>query len=91
MIERNEVITVTEKVNNRQTTLIVTNDEQIEKFRKSYSKNQVNNGNYYENVTENDYSERFTERNEQVKTNYTKEFANEVIDKIISLNNGYTE
>lgn len=91
MIERNEIITVTEKVNNRQTTLVVTNDEQIEEFRKSYSKNQVNNGNYYENVTENECSESYTERNEQVKNNYDAEFANEVIDKIITLNNGYNE
>lgn len=91
MIERNEIITVTEKVNNRQTTLVVTNDEQIEEFRKSYSKNQVNNGNYYDNVTENECSESYTERNEQVKNNYDAEFANEVIDKIITLNNGYNE
>lgn len=91
MIERNEIITVTEKVNNRQTTLVITNDEQIEEFRKSYSKNQVNNGNYYENVTENECSESYTERNEQVKNNYGTEFANEVIDKIITINNGYNE
>ena len=91
MIERNEIITVTEKVNNRQTTLVVTNDEQIEEFRKSYSKNQVNNGNYYENVTGNECSEIFTERNEPVKNNSGAEFANEVIDKIITLNNGYNE
>lgn len=91
MIERNEIVTVTEKVNNRQTTIVVTNDEQIEEFKKSYSKNQVNNGNYYENVTENEYSENYIERNEQVKNHNGAEFANEVIDKIITLNNEYNE
>ena len=38
MIERNEVITVSERVNNRQTTLIVTDEEQIKNFRKIYGK-----------------------------------------------------
>ncbi len=91
MIERGEVVTVTERVNNRQTTLIVTDDDQIEEFRKSYSKNQVNVGNYYENVTDSDYSEKLAERNNQVKNSYGTEFVNEVIDKVITLNNGYSE
>lgn len=89
MIERNEVITVSERVNNRQTTLIVTDDEQIENFRKIYGKTQVNNGNYYNSVTENEQSQSVIE-GEVIENNaHNNDFANEVIDRIIALNDGY--
>lgn len=89
MIERNEVITVSERVNNRQTTLIVTDDEQIENFRKIYGKTQVNNGNYYNSVTENEQLQPVIE-GEVIENNaHNNDFANEVIDRIIALNDGY--
>lgn len=40
MIERNEIITVSERVNNRQTTLVVTSDEQIQELKKLTVKNK---------------------------------------------------
>lgn len=89
MIERNEVITVSERVNNRQTTLIVTNEEQIENFRKIYGKTQVNNGNCYNSVTENEQLQPVIE-GEVIENNaHNNDFANEVIDRIIALNDGY--
>lgn len=91
MIERNEVITVTERVNNRQTTLIVTNDEQIEEFRKNYGKQQVNNGNYYNSVTENNQSIPVNTGNEYSNNQNNSNLASEVIDKILTLNDGYYE
>lgn len=91
MIERNEVITVTERVNNRQTTLIVTNDEQIEEFRKNYGKQQVNNGNYYNSVTENNQSIPVNTGNEYLNNQNNSNLASEVIDKILTLNDGYYE
>lgn len=89
MIERNEVITVSERVNNRQTTLIVTDDEQIENFRKIYGKTQVNNGNCYNSVTENEQSQSVIEGEIIEKNTHNNDFANEVIDRIIALNDRY--
>lgn len=89
MIERNEVITVSERVNNRQTTLIVTNEEQIENFRKIYGKTQVNNGNCYNSVTENEQSQSVIEGEIVENNTHNSDFANEVIDRIIALNDGY--
>lgn len=91
MIERNEIITVTEKVNNRQTTLVVVTDEQINELKKNYGKEQVITGNYYENVTENDRS--FTDNVTQYSaiSNNTQDFTADVIDRIITLNDGYNE
>lgn len=89
MIERNEVITVSERVNNRQTTLIVTDDEQIENFRKIYGKTQVNNGNCYNSVTENEQLQPVIEGKVIENNTHSNDFANEVIDRIIALNDGY--
>lgn len=91
MIERNEIITVSERVNNRQTTLVVTSDEQIQELKKTYSKEQVNNGNCYENVTENNQLFTANEHVYDLKPIQYADFANEVIDRIITLNDGYNE
>lgn len=91
MIERGEIITVTEKVNNRSTTLVVTSDEQIQELRKTYGKEHVSNGNYYENVTENERLISDIEYAESVKHTDNNAFATEVIDRIVALNEGYNE
>lgn len=46
------LITVKEKVKGREVTLISTSDEQIEFYKTLYGKNTVNNGEYYETLTE---------------------------------------
>jgi hypothetical protein len=91
MIEREEIMTVTEKVNNRPTTLVITTDEQISELRKNYGKEQVMTGNYYENVTDNNHSIIDAEGYEMVKNNNDTTFASEVIDRIIAINDGYNE
>lgn len=46
------LVTVKEKVKGREVTLISTSDEQIEFYKTLYGKNTVNNGEYYETLTE---------------------------------------
>lgn len=91
MIEREELLTVTEKVNNRQTTLIITNDEQIAEFRKQLGKDTVSNSNYYENVTENEQLRMDNNGYKQVNFNDSIFSSVEVIDRILSLNDRYNE
>ena len=91
MIEREEIATVTEKVNNRATTLVVVTDEQIAELKKNYSKEQVSSGNYYETVTDNNHSIVDAESYEVVKYSPDNAFASEVIERIIAINDGYNE
>lgn len=91
MIEREEIITVNEKVNNRSTTLIVTTDEQIEELKKSYGKDTVHDGNCYENVTVNNRSMDDINSQYMEKINNNNIVTAEVIDRIITLNEGYNE
>ena len=44
-------MTVIEKVNNRPTRLVITNDDQIKHFKTIYSKSPFTTSNYEENVT----------------------------------------
>ena len=86
MEEREEIVTVTEKVNNRPTRLVVTNNEQINHFKNIYSKSPVNVGNYEDIVTNNNASmnvnntSQFTNNNEVVQ---------EMFDKIVTMNEQY--
>ena len=91
MIERNEIITVSEKVNNRQTTLVITSDEQIKELKKNYGKEQVITGNYYGNVTENEHSVTDNVNQYNTASANNQDFTAEVIDRIITLNDGYNE
>lgn len=43
-----QLVTVKEKVKGRETTLIITNSEQIKLYQNLYGKNTVNDGEYYE-------------------------------------------
>lgn len=91
MIDREELRTVIEKVNNRQTTLIITNDEEIEKLKQNYSKYSVNGGNYYENVTVNEQLRNDNESNSQVKNNENNASMSDAMECILALNNQYNE
>ena len=75
----------------RATTLVVVTDEQIAELKKNYSKEQVNSGNYYETVTDNNHSIMDAESYEVVKNTNDSAFASEVIDRIIAINDGYNE
>lgn len=84
MIERNELKTVSEKVNNRETTVIVATDEQIKDLQGQFGKLPVNESECNENVTDN-------EGNEPVKNNDNLNVNSEIVDKVIDLSREYTD
>lgn len=86
MKERNEIMTVSERVNNRLTMLVVTNDEQIQKFKSLYSKTPFNNGYYEDFVTINNDT---MNENNYSQTNNSNEMLQEMFDRIISINDEY--
>ena len=86
MEEREEIITVIEKVNNRPTRLVVTNEEQIAHFKNVYSKSPVNVGNCEEMLTDN--NESMNNNNSSQSTN-NNEMIQEMFDRIVSINEEY--
>lgn len=86
MEEREEIVTVTEKVNNRPTRLVVTNDEQIQYFRGVYRKAPVNNFHYEDMLTENEIQ---MNGNNSPQINENGETIKEMFDKIIEVNKEY--
>lgn len=86
MEEREEIITVTEKVNNRPTRLVVTNNEQINHFRNVYSKSPVNVGNC-EDIVTNNYASMNVNNSSQSTNN--NEVVQEIFDKMVTMNEQY--
>jgi lipopolysaccharide export LptBFGC system permease protein LptF len=86
MEEREEITTVIEKVNNRPTRLVVTDDNQINHFKNIYSKSPVNNSNYEENVTINN---EVVNNNDSSQSANNNEIIQEMFDKMIVLNEEY--
>lgn len=80
MIERNELITTTEKVNNRETTVIVATEKQLRELQIQFGKLPVKEGECNEIVTDN-YG------NEPVKGSTDPE----LVEKIIDLSREYTD
>ena len=86
MEEREEIVTVIEKVNNRPTRLVVTNNDQINHFKNVYSKSIVNNGNYEDIVTINNES---MNNNNTSQTANNNEIVQEMFEKILIMNEEY--
>ena len=86
MEEREEITTVIEKVNNRPTRLVVTNDEQINYFRNVYSKSPVNSGNYEDIVTNNNDTMNNSNASQTANNN---EIIQDMFERIIILNDEY--
>lgn len=86
MEERNEIMTVIEKVNNRPTRLVITNDDQIKHFKTIYSKSPFTTSNYEENVTIN--NEEMNNNNHSQTAN-NNEFIQEMFERIVILNDEY--
>ena len=86
MEEREEIITVIEKVNNRPTRLVVTNSEQINHFKNVYSKSPVNVGNYEDIVTNNNPTMNVNNTSQSTNSN---EIMQEMFEKIVSMNEQY--
>ena len=82
MIERGELITGSERVNNRETTVIITSDAQIEDLQIQLGKLPVNVGECNENVTVND-------GNEPVKNSNDNVYDSVIVDKVIDLSREY--
>lgn len=83
MIEREEVKTVIEKVNNRQTTLILTNDEEIKCHRIIYGKDTDNDGNCEDILTVND---EFITDNNRSQTNNNNNSSDKALQIMMELN-----
>jgi len=86
MEERKEIVTVIEKVNNRPTRLVVTDDNQINHFKNVYSKSPVNNSNYEENVTINNDSLNSNNASQSANNN---EVVQELFEKMLVMNEEY--
>lgn len=91
MIERGELITVSEKVNNRQTLLVLTTSNQVNEFREVYRKTQVNNGNYEDILTVNVGNEHNLNSEYGVKDSNNAPINKQVIDELMTLHNTYND
>lgn len=84
-----QLATVKEKVKGREITFVVTDSEQIEYYKNLYSKNIVNEGNYYENVTNNNgYSQVNNSVSNSESSNDNKNNL-DMFDKLMTLNETY--
>ncbi len=93
-----QLVTVKEKVKGREVTLIVTNTDQINYFKNLYGKNNVNNGEYYETLTENNGYKQVENVNEPVKnlqemlkTSNGNSFEANIWNQFITVNNNFNE
>lgn len=86
MVDREEIKTVNEKVNNRLITLVVTNDAEIENFKNIYGKSPVNNGNYEDILTDSVESLNDNIHSQSSKNDIS---VSEVLDRIIQINKEY--
>ena len=86
MESRGEITTVNERVNNRPTTLVVTNDEQINHFKSVYSKAPFTTGNCEDIVTNNNVSMNDNNASQSANNN---EIVQEMFERIITLNEEY--
>lgn len=77
---------VKERVNGRETSLISTNLEQIEIYSKIYGKNNLNNGEYYNNVTVNNDEKTVNEYQNTVLTGKNIDNTDSFVDKLIKVN-----
>ena len=86
MVEREELRTVNEKVNNRLITLVLTNDAEIENLKNIYGKQPVNEGNCKDILTDTNSTMNY---NNPSQINHNDTFTSEMLDKIIQINKEY--
>lgn len=86
MESRGEITTVSEKVNNRLTTLVITNDDQIKQFRMIYSKSPFGNGNCEDMLT--DSYETLNNHDSSQSAN-NNELIQDMFERIITINDEY--
>lgn len=81
--------TVREKIKGREVMLIVTDSEQIEYYKNLYGKNTVNDGEYYETLTDNNGYKLRDEFQEPVKNLISEAFNVDIYDKFITFNENF--
>lgn len=81
-----QLITVDEKIKGRSVTLISTDTQQIDVYKNIYGKNTVNNSEYYEILTDIESNKPIITENNSVKTNDNDYSNNEVINRLLTLN-----
>lgn len=81
--------TVREKIKGREITVIVTDDEQIEFYKKLYGKNTVNDGEYYETVTDNNGYKLSENTADKVRDLLSEALDVNIFDKFITFNEEY--
>jgi hypothetical protein len=84
-----QLATVKEKVKGREITFVVTDSEQIEYFKNLYSKNIVNECNYYENVTNNNGYSQVNNSVNNFESNNNNKNNSDMFDKLMTLNETY--
>jgi hypothetical protein len=84
-----QLMTVTEKIKGREITLIITNSEQIEYYKKLYGKETVNDGEYYETLTDNNGYKLVNDVNKPVNDNNNADFNKNMFDRFITVNNDF--
>lgn len=81
--------TVKEKIKGREVTLILTDLEQINFYKSLYGKDTVNDGEYYESLTDINGNKQVSEIQEQVKINNSGEILEKMFDKLNTVHYDY--
>lgn len=81
--------TVKEKIKGRETTLILTNSEQIEFYKKLYGKQQVNNGEYYETLTYNNGNKQVNNPANNENNLDNNHFSDDIFEKFLTVNKDF--
>lgn len=81
------LLTVKEKIKGRETTIILTNSDQINLYRNLYNKNSVSNGEYYETLTENDGYKQVENIKEPLKPLQDDIISEKLFERILTVKN----
>lgn len=79
--------TVSEKVKGRETTFIITTDEQIKYYQNIFGKLPVKNCNYEDILTVNEGNEQVNNGEELLRTNNNKQYEQEMLQQLFTANN----
>lgn len=85
------LLTVKEKVKGRETTLIVTTPEQILFYQNLYGKNTVNEGEYYEILTENNGYKPVNNSEDALNNSPVQTSAGDFADRLLRVNEEFND
>lgn len=83
--------TVKEKVKGREVMLIVTNSEQIDYYKNLYGKNTVNDGEYYETLTDNNGYKPVENPADKVRALISEAMDYDIFEKLNTVYNEHTQ